>query len=146
MMMFEVDAQMFVRGMSETVADMGAKGAPVEVKAAGDYPAGTKFYWARLQGDAGFAITPKGELVSLYKGRYALNMGVRITGKGLVLEALELGATHLDCFDGYLTKLYASCGFEEVTRLERDDQYAPDGWGYDALGRPDVVYMALPNA
>lgn len=75
----------------------------------------------------GYAIRPDGELVYVFsevKGR----------GAALVLDAIERGATHLDCFDGYLVTLYSRHGFRVVKRVAN--------W---TEGGPDVVYMALPG-
>jgi len=76
---------------------------------------------------SGFRIGWNGELTgvfSLVKGR----------GDVLVSESVSLGATHLDCFDGYLPTLYGRHGFMEARR-ERN-------W---VEGDPDVVYMVLAD-
>lgn len=78
-------------------------------------------------GKSGFAVKPDGDLVSVFsteKGR----------GNDLVRQALTHGATKLDAFDGYLPKLYANHGFQEVGR---EDNWTPGG--------PQVVYMQLPS-
>jgi hypothetical protein len=75
---------------------------------------------------SGFAISGSGELLGVFsrvKGR----------GDGLMVHALYRGATHLDCFEGYLPAFYAKHGFVEVGS-ERN-------YGGDHL--PRVVYMAL---
>lgn len=72
---------------------------------------------------SGYVVT-RGELTNLFslvKGR----------GHGLVDAAVLDGATHLDCFDGYLPNLYAAHGFV-VTR--REANWTPGG--------PDVVFMS----
>ncbi len=74
---------------------------------------------------SGFAVRDDGELVgvfSLVKGR----------GNEIVQSAIFMGATKLDCFEGYLTALYGRHGFVE-TRRERN--WSPTG--------PDVVWMQL---
>lgn len=81
-------------------------------------------YVLTFDGQSGYCIRPDGELVFVFsrvKGR----------GKALVDSAVRMGATHLDCFDGYLTDLYSRHGFERVTSLSN---WTPGG--------PDVVYMA----
>lgn len=83
-----------------------------------------------LAGDAlsGFAVTETGELrfvFSLVKGR----------GDDLVTAALREGASHLDCFDGYLPTLYGRHGFTETAR---ELNWTP--------GDPDVVYLRLTLA
>lgn len=90
-----------------------------------DNPADT-VYLLTLDGMSGCAIRPDGELVyvfSLERGR----------GDILVGAAVKNGATHLDCFDGYLPSLYARHGFEEWVR---DENWTPGG--------PDVVFMRRP--
>ncbi len=74
---------------------------------------------------SGFVVTPSHELVgvfSLVKGR----------GDDIVQHAVRVGADHLDCFDGYLTRLYARNGFVETRR--------EPNW---TAGEPDVVFMRL---
>jgi len=83
-----------------------------------------KFY---LSSDncSGYAIGYDGELTSLFstvKGR----------GDQLVNLAIEDGANHLDCFDGYLVGFYRKHGFMESRRETNWTQ-----------GEPDVVYMAI---
>ena len=80
-------------------------------------------YFLTDDGLSGFGITDSGELVGLFsvpKGR----------GDWLLQGATLLGATHLDCFDGYLPAFYERYGFREV---RREPNWAP--------GEPDVVYM-----
>jgi hypothetical protein len=84
-------------------------------------------YVLTLDKRSGFAVRPDGELVLVFstvKGR----------GSHLVEHARHLGATHLDCFDGYLVRFYAEHGFERVTSLPN---WTP--------GEPDVVFMARPG-
>ncbi len=74
---------------------------------------------------SGYVVKANGELISVFsliKGR----------GNAIMADALRNGASHLDCFDGYLPTLYARFGFREVTR--------EPNW---TAGGPDVVYMAL---
>lgn len=89
---------------------------------------------------AGFAVTRTGEIVSLH------NAGKqRGLGDALVDAAIRAGGWRLDCFDGYLSALYARHGFVVIERMTWDDTYAPEGWDYATYGRPDVVVMALPR-
>jgi len=53
-------------------------------------------------------------------------------GKMLVAEAIYHRGTHLDCFDGYLPRLYGQFGFKVDCR---EKNWTPGG--------PDVVYMSL---
>jgi hypothetical protein len=55
---------------------------------------------------------------------------VRGRGDALVRDAIAAGGRRLDCFDGYLTRLYYRHGFV-VTR--RESNWSPGG--------PDVVWM-----
>jgi len=59
-----------------------------------------------------------------------------------LLHAVEHGAQTLDCFDGFLPKLYATAGFVATGRIKFVDAYAPTGWNFARDGRPDVVFMA----
>ncbi len=75
---------------------------------------------------SGFAVKANGELVgvfSLVKGR----------GAQLMRHATYRGATHLDCFDGFLPTFYAQHGFVVVGSIRN--------WNGD--DHPRVVYMAL---
>lgn len=90
-------------------------------------------------GRSGFAIRNGDELVSVfsYRGEHA--------GDAVVAKAVEQGARRLDCYDvkGRLPALYSAHGFRTVARVKWDDRYAPHGWDYDRLGRPDVCAMAV---
>jgi hypothetical protein len=48
--------------------------------------------------------------------------------------------TDLDAFEGVLTDLYVSLGFESYEVVPFDEQYAHD-WNYERDGRPAVHYM-----
>lgn len=76
-------------------------------------------------GMAGFIVRASGELVALFSRKKGY-------GDMLVKQAIQCGASHLDCFDGYLPKLYAKHGFIETDRAAN--------W---SEGEPDVVFMAL---
>lgn len=82
------------------------------------------FHWSDGSDQAGFAVRSTGELVYVYSTRRGL-------GDLIIALAIEEGATHLDCFDGHLTRLYSRHGFARVTSLPNWDE-----------GEPDVVYMA----
>jgi len=72
---------------------------------------------------SGFALSGSGELTnvfSVFKGR----------GHSLVQHALAHGASHLDCFEGYLTGFYEQHGFVEYKREAN--------WN---AGGSDVVFM-----
>lgn len=87
-------------------------------------------------GSAGYAIKPDGELISVF----SLKRG---QGDRLMRSAIANGATHCDCFDGYLAeKFYPAYGFRETERVAWDDQYAPKGWNYKRFGRPTLVFLS----
>lgn len=76
-------------------------------------------------GRSGFLVTADGDAQQLFST-------ARGRGDALVCEAIKAGARTLDCFDGYLSALYARHGFVVV---RREPNWTPGG--------PDVVYMAL---
>lgn len=86
-------------------------------------------------GKAGYAISPEGDLQNVF------NNNGQGAGAEAICDAIARGATTLDCFDGFLPMYYAKFGFEKVREISWDDQYAPDGWDYGRLGRPNVVFM-----
>lgn len=92
--------------------------------------------------DAGYAIykdpeTGKRTLISLHN-----NAGESGLGKKLAEEAIKVrGVEALDCFSGFLPKLYSKLGMREVERLKWDEQYAPKGWDHKRDDHPDVVLM-----
>lgn len=88
-------------------------------------------------GAMGFMVK-EGDLQNVFN-----NSGIRGAGREMLLSAVEQhGARTLDCYDGFLPEYYSKAGFVEVARLKFVDEYAPPGWDFDALGRPDVVIMA----
>lgn len=76
-----------------------------------------------LDEHSGFMISPDGELTSLFS---------RVPGRGdfLMEMAIGCGATHLDCFDGFLFDFYTKHGFTERCRKPN--------W---IEGGPDIIYM-----
>ena len=84
-------------------------------------------YYLSDDGNSGYAIDPSG---------YAGGLFSTVKGRGdmLVKSAIGNGARNLDCFDGYLPKLYARHGFVEY---KREANWTPGG--------PDVVFMHLNN-
>lgn len=82
--------------------------------------------YATPDGSAGFAISPEGDLQSVF------NYGQGGRGSALVAAAIAGGARTLDCFDGFLPAFYARHGFRVI---RREENWTPGG--------PDVVYMAL---
>lgn len=76
--------------------------------------------------DVGGFIVLYGELKALWCDMPGL-------GGELIRKAIELGATHLNCFDGPLVGLYSQFGFKVTARVANLTS-----------GGPDVVYMELP--
>lgn len=103
----------------------------------------TSYEWRRgtafLTSDrtAGYFLSDTGDL------RNVFNYGQPGMGAHAVQNAISRGAKSLDCFDGYLVDFYGRMGFVEVERIPFNDDYAPDGWDYESLGRPDVVIMEV---
>lgn len=93
-------------------------------------------------GKAGFAVTPDGTLVSVFKHPDSTLKGAMDT---IVPMAIAKGATKLDAFEGFLTEQYSKFGFEEVGRLPWDDAFTPEGWDKATMGTPDVVLMELKD-
>jgi hypothetical protein len=81
-------------------------------------------YFLSGDGMCGYGIV-NGELVGVHS---------RIHGHGadIMRSAIKNGATHLDCFDGFLPEFYARFGFTET---RREANWSENG--------PDVVYMAV---
>lgn len=93
-------------------------------KSAIDLPDGGTRYYLATDFRSGFGITASGELIavfSLVPGR----------GPSIVSQAVRLGASNLDCFDGHLVALYSNHGFKET---HREPNWDPSG--------PDVVWMS----
>ncbi|ALX67274.1 VG15 protein [Microbacterium sp. XT11] len=94
-------------------------------------------------GLSGFALTADGDIISVFSHA---DQPVRGVARSLLAYAVSQGGNRLDAFETYLPKVYAREGFRPVARLAFDDEYAPDGWDYDAYaqwnnGRPDVIFF-----
>ena len=93
-------------------------------------------------GNAGYAVKPDGNLVSVFS-----NMGGKGLGREAVQDSLQHGATKLDAFESVpqlnsnLRKFYENFGFKVKDRLKFDPKYAPEGLPKGA--KPDVVLMEL---
>lgn len=66
-------------------------------------------------------------------------------GKDIVDSAVRNGACYLDHFDGFLSNLYQSMGFEEYKRDPYDPQYDPEGKFRSKYGQPDIIYRKHRN-
>lgn len=109
--------------------------------------------------DAGFAITPKGEIVSLVKNK---NSQAKQFAKRALNYAYGDGkgnnGVFLNAFDTELTRLYRNAGFKPVSRTAFDEELFRGEIGDKAVdefmeatkrfndGRPDIVFMVRdPN-
>lgn len=100
--------------------------------------------------DAGFAITPEGEIVSLVKNADSPMKG--FASKSLA-EAAPNGGVFLNAFDTFLTDLYGKNGYRAVSRIPFDEDVMRDSIGDEATeafmdaardyneGKPDLVFM-----
>jgi len=89
-------------------------------------------------GNAGYAIKPDGDIISVFSKKGSGE------GTRAICDAIAHGGTKLDCFEGFLSEqFYPSLGFKESGRLKWDDQYAPSGWNHGRDDSPDIVFMAM---
>lgn len=131
------DVDAFVAGIQAAKA-ASANGASVFEYSPEEY-AGMELFMSE-DGMAGFAIKDGDELVSVFKHPDSQMKGAL---DNIVPLAISVGATKLDAFDGFLTEAYSRHGFEEVSRVPFDEEFAPADWNYEQAGRPDVVFMEL---
>lgn len=94
-------------------------------------------------GEAGIALKEDGDIVSVFSSKRCRHKSPVYS---MLATAVDQGGRKLDCFDTVLPKIYAQQGFVEVSRIQWDDQYKPEGWEYETYqqynnGRPDVVFM-----
>jgi Rad3-related DNA helicase len=66
-------------------------------------------------------------------------------GKILMQAAINNGGCYLDHFDGFLSGLYQSMGFEEYDRYKFDPQYDPEGKFQSKYGQADVIFRKHKN-
>lgn len=89
----------------------------------------------KLKGfDAGFALKPDGNIVAMHN-----HSAARWLTRALIPAAIERGGTKLDHFDGPLSAIYASLGFNVVKCEAWNDEYAPHDW---KAGKPDTIYRS----
>ncbi len=86
--------------------------------------------------NAGFGITPDGELVSVFSIKP--QQGVEI-----VISAVLQGAQKLTCMGDKLRDLYEACGFKVKEKLIWDDTLAPQDWDYERFNTPDLYLMSI---
>lgn len=91
---------------------------------------------------AGFYLLPLGRTFEVA----GIVNATPIKGLGFAafVAAEALGATVLNCFDGYLPALYARQGWRETCRTAFDPKLAPRHWNHARDGRPAVVFMRAP--
>lgn len=137
----------FSNMLEEAQDTQGPLGLQVDVYPPEGYK--NKTMIASPYGDAGFAITPEGEIVSLVKNK-------KSKIKGFASKALNYdkkNGVFLNAFDTELTKLYAQSGFRPVSRTSFDEDLFRSEIGDEAVdafmtanknfnqGKPDVVFM-----
>lgn len=131
------DSKVFAAAI-KLATDTNTHGAFVEAKSAEEYSKpGYKLYISE-SGTSGFAITPEGDLVSLFRQDKSPDKKVLHSS---ILIGVEQRAKTCDFFDGYLPEHYTQYGFVPVARIKWNDEYAPDKWNYERDGRPDVIFM-----
>lgn len=91
--------------------------------------------------DACVAVKDDGDIVNLAKSSDSDIKGFVKVG---MYSAIKQGGTKCDCYNigGGLPASYCRCGFVPVCRVSFMDEFAPDDWDYNALGRPEIVFMA----
>ncbi len=86
----------------------------------------TNDYYVSEDHLSGFIVRHDGELCAVFSS-------VKGRGAQLLAHAKYRGATHLDCFEGYLSRFYAQHGFIEVGSEQN----------YNGPDHPRVVFFAL---
>lgn len=88
-------------------------------------------------GKTGFYVGKDGYVGGLYN-----NSGIGGLGIPLLTAANELGGTHADHFDGFLSELYDRVsGFNVVGHDIWNDDYAPSNWKYPSLDARNIHYV-----
>ena len=98
----------------------------------------TKLY--KIRGyDAGFGITGDGDIISVHN-----NTAYKNVAPELLEIAKDLGGRKLDHFNiEHLNTLYKNAGFNEYSKYDWNDEYAPPNWNYEKHGRPNVIMRKL---
>lgn len=137
----------FSKMLGEAQDSQGPIGLQVDVYPPEGYM--NKTMIASPYGDAGFAITPEGEIASVVKHKNSKM-------KGFASKALNYdkeNGVFLNAFDTELTKLYSQNGFRPVSRTSFDEDLFRAEIGDEAVdafmsankkfnkGKPDVVFM-----
>ena len=89
-----------------------------------------------IDGCAGIAITSDNNIVSIFNG--GEKRGVL---KTLLPLAIGQGGKKLDNFNSAkLSAMYELYGFNPVSKVKFNSQFAPDDWNYERDGEPDIVF------
>lgn len=90
--------------------------------------------------DIGYALKLKdgrhSEIVAVFNNE----SDIKGIGNLLMASAISNGGCYLDHFDGFLSNMYQSIGFEEYDRYEFDPQYDEDGAFRKKYGEADVIF------
>lgn len=128
----------FYEGIQD-VRDNSKFGAAVEVKDLDFYEDTYKRNLTLMDpsGEAGVVVTKDGDMVSVFK-----KPGSKADINDLLAVASKNART-CDCFDigGKLPDLYSDHGWVPVSRTPFNREFAPEGWDFDLLGEPDIVFM-----
>ena len=105
----------------------------VDIHSTEDYKQDKLF---KTEGGSCVAIEPNGNIISVLKRPNDTS----VKGKDLIKFAVDNGGDRLDAFSG-LYGFYAKQGFEPVSWVEFNEEYAPEGWrkGIDAP-EPVIFY------
>ena len=124
-------AERFVAGLQRN-----SRAWSLSPRAVDDFSGGEYRGFLTDDGNAGAAISPDGEIVSVFNSGSFSGAGGHV-----LVEAFANGGTWLNAYDGFLPAYYSNLGFREVARLKFSEEFAPPGWTYGE-GRPDIVFMA----
>lgn len=109
-------------------------GAFVEQHTVDEYK--TMKLFITLDGSAGIAITEDNNIVSVFNG--GEKRGVL---KTLLPVAIQQGGRKLDNYDSDgLSGMYELYGFNPISKVKFNGQFAPDDWNYERDGEPDIVF------
>lgn len=133
-----VSAEDFTSAITEALAS-NKNAASADIYPAEDYERHNLYLLD--DGKAGFAITPDGTLISVFKSPDSKIKGAI---DAMIPIAVQEGATRLEAFDGFLTEAYGRNGFVETERYEWDENFKPENWREED-GTPDLVVMEFDN-
>lgn len=88
-------------------------------------------------GNVGVAVTPDGDIVSVFKNPESSAKGAV---SSILLTAIENGGIKLDNFNGQLSSFYGNHGFIPVSRCAFNREFAPSDWNYSEFGEPDIIF------